>query len=173
MGSTQNSDLRREELIRKYPNLATSHFRFTSPDDRGYNCFAYAGDDTRRNWHPSAYGGLYWPGGETDVRTLEAYVTGYGHLGYSPTDSAELEDGIEKIAIYARQDGPSHAALQLTNGYWTSKLGHREDIEHELHGLEGERYGRVVAILARPRDAQGVLPLNDHRRPGSASAKPK
>lgn len=45
---------------------------------------------------------------------------------------------------------PTHAARQLHSGAWTSKLGNAEDIEHELHALEGEIYGTVVVIMNRP-----------------------
>ncbi|TAF36353.1 MAG: hypothetical protein EAZ69_10585 [Oscillatoriales cyanobacterium] len=44
---------------------------------------------------------------------------------------------------------PTHAARQLANGKWTSKLGWLEDIEHELDGLTGDRYGVVGQILKR------------------------
>jgi hypothetical protein len=61
-----------------------------------------------------------------------------------------LEVGFEKIALYATPDGePTHAARQLLNGKWTSKLGRWQDIEHELDGLVGELYGTVRRILKR------------------------
>jgi hypothetical protein len=44
---------------------------------------------------------------------------------------------------------PTHAAQQLSNGKWTSKLGRWQDIEHELDGLVGEMYGTVKQILKR------------------------
>lgn len=160
MGGTQQPSVdRRKELIQRFPGLATTHFRFTSPDDSGYNCYAYAGGDTRRNWHPSAYAGLHWPGGESEGESLADFLAAYALLGYQACESAELEVGVEKIAVYADEMGPTHVARQLKNGYWTSKMGPREDIEHELSGLEGECYGRVVAVASRPFGGQGVLPL--------------
>ncbi len=44
---------------------------------------------------------------------------------------------------------PEHAARQLANGRWTSKLGRAEDIEHQLHDLEGEVYGTVALLMKR------------------------
>jgi hypothetical protein len=71
-------------------------------------------------------------------------------LGFSPCEDAGLEVGFEKIALYATSDGePTHAARQLRNGKWTSKLGRWQDIEHELEGLVGEMYGTVKQILKR------------------------
>jgi hypothetical protein len=64
-----------------------------------------------------------------------------------------LELEYQKIAIYIDVSGtPTHAARQLPNGKWTSKLGWLEDIEHELDGLTGDRYGCVAQILKRPID---------------------
>ena len=77
---------------------------------------------------------------------MQAYQT----LGYTPCNSAVLEVGYEKIALYVRDDGiPVHAAKQLPTGKWSSKLGSIEDIEHELEGLAGEQYGKVGQVLKR------------------------
>ncbi|MCI0637958.1 MAG: hypothetical protein L0Y72_23715 [Gemmataceae bacterium] len=43
---------------------------------------------------------------------------------------------------------PTHAARQLPTGRWSSKLGPSEDIEHDLHALEGEIYGTIALKLA-------------------------
>jgi hypothetical protein len=48
------------------------------------------------------------------------------------------------------QSIPLHAARQQNNGRWISKLGEQEDIDHALHDLEGEMYGKVVLIMRRP-----------------------
>jgi hypothetical protein len=45
---------------------------------------------------------------------------------------------------------PTHAARLLPSGLWTSKLGEWEDIEHDLHALEGDVYGTVALLLKRP-----------------------
>lgn len=159
MGDTRERDLRRDVLFERYPGLARTHFRFTSPDDHGYNCFAFAADETKRNWHPSAFAGLYWPPGVPQEASVQSFIAAYASLGYALGATREHEAGVEKVAIYADGDTPLHAARQLRSGLWTSKLGKREDIEHELEGLEGEMFGRVVAILSRPFGGQGVLPL--------------
>ena len=54
------------------------------------------------------------------------------------------------MAIYALQGKPTHAARQLGDGRWTSKLGKEVDITHTLVGLEGPVYGQVAAYLRRP-----------------------
>jgi hypothetical protein len=61
-----------------------------------------------------------------------------------------LEPGFEKIALYALAGLPKHAARQLPNGRWTSKLGELEDVEHLVDGLVGTWYGGVIQVLKRP-----------------------
>lgn len=59
--------------------------------------------------------------------------------GYELCGDGSLEDRYEKIAIYAKDGEPTHAARQLGDGRWTSKLGKYEDIEHDsLDALYGE-----------------------------------
>ncbi len=74
----------------------------------------------------------------------------FATIGYAPTPSANLEDGFDRVALFAKDDRVTHAPRQLPSGRWTSKLGYDVDIEHDLRGLEGPVYGRVVQILRRP-----------------------
>ncbi|HEY7766956.1 MAG TPA: hypothetical protein VIB55_02175 [Longimicrobium sp.] len=82
-------------------------------------------------------------------------------LGYSPAFTGELETGIEKIAIYGFENDPKHVTRQLESGHWTSKLGKNVDIEHELDGLCGSKYGEVLMVMSRPQGARprGPIPL--------------
>jgi len=150
MGAVGNpAEPRLKRLADRFPGLETTRARVTSPEDGGYNCLAWAAEDTRRCWHPSAFGGLYWPGGPSED-TLEEWVRAFSTLGYRACGSPAPERAVEKLAIYADGDFPLHVARQLPNGFWTSKLGPREDIEHELDGLAGREYGSVAVVLARP-----------------------
>jgi hypothetical protein len=157
MGNSQESSLRRSQLIAKYPVLATGHFRVTSPDDHTYNCLAFAAGETWRCWDPSEYACLYWPPGAPREYTLHAWIAAFEALGYQLCEEAEVVPGIEKVAFYGSGSTPLHAARQKESGKWVSKLGPREDIEHDLNGLEGDLYGRVIAILARPSGGQTTL----------------
>ena len=67
-------------------------------------------------------------------------------------DDGTLEADFYKVAVYALGRKPTHAARQLDSGNWTSKLGRSVDIEHQLEGLEGEEYGKVVQYLRCPRN---------------------
>jgi hypothetical protein len=63
--------------------------------------------------------------------SVEAWIELFELHGYRRCDSADLEEGMEKIAIYADSNGEAlHVARQLSSGEWTSKIGKLEDIRH-------------------------------------------
>jgi hypothetical protein len=138
------SDLRDE-----FPNLYSTEYRLTSPRDNDYNCIAWAAEENDRWWSPTQ-DDYYWPEGVPTEWTIEAVIQAFNSLGFELCPSAEFESGFQKIAIYKGADGdPTHAARQLSDGKWTSKLGDWEDIEHILEGIEGEKYGSVCQIMRR------------------------
>ena len=51
----------------------------------------------------------------------------------------------------SKDNEAKHAAKQLYNGRWTSKVGGNVDIEHDLLDLEGPCYGNVVMYFRRPK----------------------
>ena len=82
--------------------------------------------------------------------TLEAFIAAFMALGFRNCDSTELEYGFEKIGIYAdSNDKPAHAARQLSNGEWTSKLGRGVDIRHVISGVDGKNYGSMRIVMKR------------------------
>ena len=125
-------------------------FVITSPEATSYNCIAWAAGDTTRWWDVTSDG--YWPEGTPRRSTLGALVAAFQSQGYEVCDDSSLEEGYHKVALYADTSGDwTHAARQLANGEWTSKLGVREDIEHEApSSLEGALYGRVALVMKRP-----------------------
>jgi hypothetical protein len=133
-----------------FPDLRRTGYQITSPPDSVYNCIAHAAGITNAWWWPDPGGFEYWPAGVPRERTLAAFLQAFATLGYSPCPDSSVEPGWEKVALYATDEGPSHAARQLANGRWTSKLGPDDDIEHVLEGLQGPAYGAVVQYLRRP-----------------------
>jgi hypothetical protein len=137
-------------LEQLFPGLTGNPYQVTSLRDRDYNCIAWAAGDTQRWWWPGENELLeYWPPGILRERTLEAFAAAFATIGYADCESKDLEAGHLKIALFANVEGPTHAARQLSNGRWSSKLGKLEDIEHALHDLEGMLYGTVVLIMKR------------------------
>jgi hypothetical protein len=133
-----------------FPALTASNCCITSPVDEDYNCIAWAAGISDQWWWPDAQGQKFWPLGVTRATTISSFVEAYGTLGFLICGDAEPQEGVEKIALFVDGQGaPTHAARQLADGKWTSKLGPNVDIAHELRALEGPAYGAVSCILAR------------------------
>ena len=144
-------------------------FQINSPSTPNYNCIAWAADDNSRWWQPDPMGDYYWPENLPRESTLESYTEAFKILGYEICDDESLELGFQKIAIYFKDDIRSiHAARQLNNGRWTSKLGSEIDIEHNfirqwstLKDSSSERtinlsgYGQLRIILRKPLNLSG------------------
>ncbi len=135
-------------LKSKFPNL--NDYTKTSPATQAYNCIAWAcGDNTRWWWpDPDPLSISYWPPNVICEESISSFDQLFYSAGASIVSSADYVDGVLKIALFAKANSPTHAARQLKNGYWTSKLGEFIDIAHKLDELEGGEYGEVVRIYA-------------------------
>jgi len=141
----------RTQIRSQFPKLGDqSTFNVTSPPDTKYNCIAWAACDDKDVWWPHATYGR-WPAEVPRAATVENFVKVFELLGYELCESGILEEGWEKVALYATAGGePKHMARQLEDGSWTSKLGLLWDIKHKsVIGLEGARYGNVIRYLRK------------------------
>src|SRR5262245_26433492 len=115
-----------DKLESLFPRLRRAAYRVTSPPDKDYNCIAWAAGDTTRWWWPDDdpdNDAIHWPTDVQRAESLMAFVAAFASLGYVACDSEALESGFEKVALFADAAGiPTHAARQLPNGLWTSKL---------------------------------------------------
>ena len=138
-------------LERLFPALAASGYSKSSEYDPSYNCIAFSVHDTGQWWERLPVHGYYWPLDRDD--RIEDWINALKLNNYTVTNSQELEQGMEKIAIYVGYDGsPTHVARQLASGSWTSKIGKLEDIVHSsTRALEGDEYGEVQIIMKRKR----------------------
>jgi len=139
----------RQEIERDFPRLFDSGYSIESPATPFYNCIAWAADDTSRWWWPDDTS--YWPSAAPRTETIETFVKAFESLGYTVCENADYEAGFEKVSIYINHDGtPTHAARQLADDVWTSKIGKLEDIKHRIDGLDSPLYGRVTRLMKRP-----------------------
>ena len=131
-----------------HPGLRGSGYQITSEISDVYNCIAWAAGDDTIWWSHSP--GSYWPDSVPRSPKVEALVQVFETLGYLVCDSQEIESGYEKVGIYAQSGEWTHAARQLPDGQWTSKVGQFEDITHPaLQNLTGDDYGFVHCVMRR------------------------
>lgn len=137
-------------LERLFPNLAVRGYMATSPADARYNCVAWAAGDTTRNWDSTRPGG-YWPADADVGESLEHLIALFRHQGYEVCATGAVEPEYEKVAIFAdANDEWQHAARQLPDGQWTSKMGELEDIVHrDIDAVASSDYGHVASYLRR------------------------
>ena len=89
---------------------------------------------------------------------MESFIAYFENLGYRRRDGPSLEEGFEKVAVFADEIGPTHASRQLPGGRRSSKMGRDGvDIEHDGLGcIEGAIYGEVRLFLRRPAANRGA-----------------
>ncbi len=136
-----------EDLEQDWPRLQNgAGYRDGEVSDanEAYNCFAWAIGRNDIRFDSSDEPCSYWPRGIEPSPYVESYVEVYSSEGFEVCDNPSLEEGCVKIALYEdRYSGEAvHAARQLSNGCWTSKMGFIEDISHQhLSSLEGYYQG--------------------------------
>lgn len=132
-----------------FPNTVHDPFLATSPPTTSYNCIAWAANDNSRWYWPDPHGYYFWPVDIPREENVRAFILLFESLGYIKCDNGNHEPEYQKVAIYALNDKPTHAARQLDNGMWTSKLGRQIDVQHNLNNISGGVYGEVVQFLKK------------------------
>ena len=134
------------------PQLAAEGYQVTSEPDGDYNCIAYAVGETDRWWSHVERADYYWPEHASRTPSIQSLIEVFAGFGYEPCEDAFYEPGFSKIALYAdRQGNWTHAAVQLPDGGWSSKLGPDEDISHQTpESLDPGFYGGVHCLMRRP-----------------------
>ena len=142
-----------QSLYIYFPHLNSSNHRITSPKSREYNCVAWAaGIDDQQVWPDGSEDLAYevvWPGDVRNDESVEAFIAYFESIGYSLCDNPTLEGGFLKIAIFVKDDLPTHTSRQLPTGKWSSKMGYDGvDIEHDdLDCISGVAYGVAAVFL--------------------------
>lgn len=141
---------RDSDIEKVFPLLIQDGYKITSPKDDSYNCIAWAATDQMLWWWPDPTNQNYWPDGVSRTATVESFLAAYNTIGYQICDSFEMENGYEKIVIFVDANNtPTHAARQISESAWTSKLGRSYDIAHGFSGLNGKDYGTPQVVMKR------------------------
>ena len=143
-----------EDLDQLFP-MGKGQIERTSDPDEDYNCIAWSVNDNRRVWWPLEKPNpfIYWPPGVPREETVHAFLAMYKFMEFVPCEGDHREEGYDKIALYALEDKPTHAArLWIEDADWSSKLGQENDVSHKsLRALEESDYGKVIQIMKRKR----------------------
>lgn len=132
-----------------FPYLRNEGFTIIDPPSERYNCIAYAAGDTSQWW--AHIPGGYWPPRATWSDSVASLREVFSGLGYEQCDDSHIEDGYRKVALYETQGVWTHAAVQMPNGAWRSKMGEGPVIEHHSpESLAGGMYGEVNCFMRRP-----------------------
>lgn len=133
-----------------FPNSKKDPFEITSPQTLYYNCIAWAyGDDTKWYW-PCPSNFYYWPKNIPRIENVDSFIKLFNSIRYEVCNDGKLKTEFEKVAIFANSSGiPTHAAKQLNNGFWSSKLGNSYDVQHSIKSIEGGCYGMVKVYMKR------------------------
>jgi len=157
-------DSRTEEILTAFPALRYDPaFKITSRENPDYNCIAWAfGRNDCWMWpDEDADGVSLWPDPSADPE-IQTFVEAFKKIGFEVCDDDGYEERTQKIALYCYVGTTecTHAARQLRNGLWTSKLGESNDIQHSSpYFIQGRLYGNVACILRRGgrRTRGGIL----------------
>lgn len=86
--------------------------------------------------------------------SLAAFTKLFAKHGYQVCGDGNPEEGYQKLALFAKDGVPTHAARQLSDGKWTSKIGGHVDVRHTLAAMEGGHYGDVALYFKKqlPKD---------------------
>jgi hypothetical protein len=117
-----------------------------------YNCISHSvGTKLTYIW-PDQGEQYAWPPDIDRKETVAAFIEFYRLCGFEPCSNASTEPGYEKVVIYELDGAVAHAALQLEDGHWTSKIGDLADIMHiNLQAGGGGLNGNPVQAVKRVR----------------------
>lgn len=144
-------------LYQAFPKLLLDKkFKVTSKATPNYNCIAWAYNiDDRWMWpNTGEYlfldGIHYWPSDKILDCNVTNFINAFNLKGYECCENSEFEPGFRKIALYVKPNTTdcTHAARELSNGCWTSKLGPFNDIQHSTpESIENDDYGKVYCFM--------------------------
>ncbi len=144
------------DILQLFPLLKGDiKFKITSPEDERYNCISWAMLKKDR-WtavpagYPYLDGVIWWPPNAKEGEDISCLIDAFAHEGFEVCDSSDFEEDWLKVALYYNplNNKWTHAARQLRNGVWVSKLGKSYDIEHGTpFTIESQVYGNVYCIM--------------------------
>lgn len=140
--------LKTADQQRSFPRLG-DNYEVMAPATVTYNCIGWSIGNSR-SW--------VWPRSAGQPVTLSDFDALYRYYGFYRIAGLDFtkQPGLEKVVLFAlrKEDGatdPTHAARQLADGSWSSKLGSLPLIRHiKPEDVGGPTYGEPYAVYVRP-----------------------
>lgn len=149
----------KRNVLQIFPKLShDKDLKITSKSDPSYNCIAWAYNINNRWMWPNTGeytfldGVHFWPSSEIMDSNVQNFIDAFKQIGYELCEKPDFESDYRRIALYVvpGTTACTHAARQLRNGMWTSKLGMYCDIQHGTpETIENNEYGKVYCIMKK------------------------
>lgn len=142
--------------IKHYPRIKLGvNFIPKSPICDEYNCIAWSLDIDYMSVGHENLTGIYWPDNISKIPNINNYKRMYNSYGFIDASTSDLEEGFKKVAIYVRGTNPKtgivvHAAKQIDDIWWSSKMGDNIDGIHHLDAIQGILYGYPRFFMKKP-----------------------
>lgn len=148
------SEQDRGTLIGWFPKLQSDiNFEITSDCTPAYNCIAWAlgmNDVWVGLDHPSNYSWDWWPEEVSCDERTESLIALFEHFGFELTNNPNPEDEYDKVALFADEEGWTHAARVIGDNVLHSKIGTAWDIHHSGGSVFSDtEYGSIYAYMKR------------------------
>ena len=144
-----------DTLIGWFPVLRDdANFRITSDCTPAYNCVGWAlgmNDVWIGLDHPTNYAWAWWPKDVECDERQESLVSLFEYFGFALCNDADIEKDYDKVALYADDEGWTHAARIIGDNIMHSKIGTAWDIHHSGGTtFDDTMYGKIYAYMRRP-----------------------
>ena len=93
----------------------------------------------------------YWP--VKNELSIESFELLYTYKGFKKLNYLDIsyDPNFIKVAIYTKDNIPTHAAIQINDLWWESKIGRLGIIRHDIFEIENVVYGEVTQIYRKPK----------------------
>ena len=148
------SEQDRRTVIGWFPNLQSdANFEITSDCTPAYNCIAWAlgmNDVWVGLDHPSNYSWAWWPEEVPCDERTESLIALFEYFGFEIADDSTPEEDYDKVALFADEEGWTHAARVIDDNILHSKIGTAWDIHHSGGNVFSDsEYGSIYAYMKR------------------------
>lgn len=129
-----------------------------------YNCIGWAlgiNDVWVGLDHPVNYAWTWWPNDVPCDEHKDSLIALFEYFGFSKCSDCLLEQGFDKVALYADSNGWTHAARVIGDNVLHSKIGTAWDIHHSGGStFDNTDYGCIYVYMKRPVSDRYLSEIN-------------